>query len=67
MNARWKMIYKGQLKDFDPLSSLEYWRDKTAEEKFFAVSALIKQALAIKGKTFDGRKFLRTTAVIKRT
>jgi hypothetical protein len=66
MKRKWKMIFKGKIEDFDPSISLDYWKNRSTEEKFIEVDKLIKQALEIKGKTSNGQKFLRTTAIIKR-
>jgi hypothetical protein len=65
--ARWKMLFKGALKDFDPNCSMEYWRDKTADQKFKEVYELIVQACLIKGKSLtDASRLLRTTALIRK-
>ena len=64
---KWKLEFKGQIEDFDPRSSLAYWKGKSADEKFAEVDTLIRQALLMKGQTdFDGHKLLRFTAVLKR-
>ncbi len=62
---KWQLVYQGDIENFDNAESLEYWKDKSANEKFAEVTRLIKQALAIQGKTHDGSGLLRTTAVIK--
>ena len=64
----WQLEFKGRIEDFDPCSSLKYWRDKSADEKFAEVSRLVRQAQLIKGQAdFNGRDLLRFTAVLKRS
>jgi hypothetical protein len=65
---KWQLVFQGRLEDFSAESSLQYWSNKSAEEKFKEVASLIKQANFIKNRNVDnGQEFLRTTAVIKRT
>lgn len=74
MNARkiknrknWTQIFKGQMENFDPNISLQYWRTRSTTEKFTEVQNLINQAKVIQKKEhIDGQKLLRSTALIKR-
>lgn len=67
MKKKWDLIFKGKIEDFDNSCSLDYWKDKSTDEKFAEVTNLIKQAQIIKNNTdFDGSKFLRLTAVIRK-
>jgi len=64
---KWQLVFKGKIEDFNSDISLEYWKERSVSEKFSEVSRLIKQAQAIRGvKDFDGSKFLRSTAVLRR-
>ncbi len=66
MKKKWKLIYKGEIDNFDN-SSIDYWKNKSADEKFAEVENLIDQAMQIKNKDRKNeRELLRTTAVIKR-
>ena len=63
----WKVIFKGDIEEFDALYSLNYWRDRLPQEKFKEVSSLIEQAISIKGRSYgDASRLLRSTAVLKR-
>jgi hypothetical protein len=62
----WKPLYKGDPDAFDPHESLRYWQERSVEEKFREVDALIQQALIIQGKGQNEPRLLRTTAVLKR-
>lgn len=65
--AAWRLEFKGRIEDFDAGISLDYWKHKSASEKFAEVDKLIHQAQVIKGQTGrDGRELLRSTAVLKR-
>jgi len=64
---KWKVIFKGDLDEFDSLCSLKYWENKSSTEKFKETTSLINNALKIKGKSIkDVSRLLRTTAVLKR-
>jgi len=64
---KWLALFKGKIEDFDPNLSLAYWRGKSTTEKFAEVQKLINHVKFLEKKEhIDGRKLLRTTAVIKR-
>ncbi|RMD86429.1 MAG: hypothetical protein D6808_03305 [Candidatus Dadabacteria bacterium] len=63
----WSLLFKGKIEDFDPLQALNYWKDKTTEEKFKETRSLIDQALKMQGRSYeDVSRLLRSTAVLKR-
>ena len=63
---KWKLLFKGHIEDFDN-SSQQYWKEKSATEKFRETRLLIDQAMKIKGIRYsDVSRLLRTTAVLKR-
>lgn len=64
----WTLVYKGPLDNFDNASFLSFWRSQSTAAKFAETKALIEQAMTIQGKSYENvSRFLRTTAVLKRT
>ena len=63
----YQLIYKGQ----DPVAAekagIDFWKNCPAEIKFQAILSLAQDYYLLKGKRLpDGKKFLRSTAIIKR-
>jgi hypothetical protein len=64
---RFKLVYQGHDQEAADQASIDFWKECPSEKKFSAIVSLAEDYFKLKGKELpDGKKFLRSTAVIKR-
>ena len=64
---RFKLVYQGHSQEAADAAGLDFWKKCPSEIKFSAIVSLAEDYFKLKGKRLpDGKKFLRSTAVIKR-
>jgi hypothetical protein len=61
-----KLVFTGQIKDFDTESSIQYWQKRPASERLEAVWGLVVDAWKLKGRDLNELRLDRTVALLKR-
>jgi len=65
--TRFKLVYQGHNQEVADAAALDFWRECPSDKKFSAIVSLAEDYFKLKGKRLpNGKKLLRTTAVIKR-